>query len=228
MTNGHIPTNGVRAQPMYTFKEAAHLAEVSPGTVRNWLFGYVSGERSAEPLFNVPSDQGPMVSFLQLIEIVVAGRFRKAEHLPLQTIRQAYENAQQQFSIQYPFAHLRLEAIGGHIVQRMRGEHPGASLQALDQPTQWTLPGLVIEVVHQLEYEQDLAARWYPIGKDVPIVVDPRISAGIPTFTGRGVTIEAIHKRWKAGYKIDFIARDFELEPPLVETALQYAERVAA
>ena len=78
-TNGHS-LNGWRTDPMYTFAEAGHLANVSPGTVRNWLFGYSTRERDAPPLFLPKPDQGPIVSFLQLIEIMVVGRLRKQEH----------------------------------------------------------------------------------------------------------------------------------------------------
>jgi uncharacterized protein (DUF433 family) len=214
---------------MYTFSEAGHLAHVSASTVRNWLFGYTSrygGE--VAPLFRSPGESGATVSFLQLIEIVLAGNFRKSERVSFQTVRHAYENARTQWNIEYPFAHLRLEALGGHIVQRLRSERPGRSLQALDEPQQWTLPGLVLATISQLDYELDLAARWYPVGKTLPIVVDPRVSAGIPTVIGRGVTIGVIHKRFKAGQRLDFIAQDFELETATVEEAVRYAEQVAA
>ncbi|NQW17978.1 MAG: DUF433 domain-containing protein [Chloroflexi bacterium] len=216
-----------RTQPMYSFGEAARLAQVSSSTVRNWLFGYTSGDRQIEPLFNGPSDIA-MVSFLQLIEITVAARFRKVGHVSFAVVRRAYENAQETYDIDYPFAHLRLETMGGHIVQRLRGGDKGASLQAVDQPTQWSLPGLLAEVVDQLDYEREFAIRWHPAGKSIPIVVDPLISSGVPVFEGRGVTITAIRKRWKAGQSIDFIAQDFKLEPKLVETTLRYADSVAA
>ena len=55
----------------------------------------------------------------------------------------------------------------------------------------------------EIEYELDLAAQWYPAGKSLPIVVDPRISSGVPTIKGRGVTIQVIHKRFKAGPRMD-------------------------
>lgn len=213
---------------MYSFSEAAHLAHVSSSTVRNWILGYKGKGREVRPLFPPRDDQGPTVSFLQLVEIVVAAKFRKSERVSYERVKRAHENAQQQYHLEYPFAHLRLEAIGGHIVQRLHDEQPGASIQTLDEPQQWTLPGMVLDTIQQLEYERELAARWYPVGKNVPIVVDPRISAGLPTIEGRGVTIQAIYKRWKAGYRIGFIASDFRLEAELVERALQYAEQVAA
>ena len=68
-----------RTQPMYSFAEAAHLADVSSSTVRNWLLGYTGKGREIRPLFSSPTDNGPRVSFLQLIELVVAAKFRKAK-----------------------------------------------------------------------------------------------------------------------------------------------------
>ena len=42
------------------------------------------------------------------------------------------------------------------------------------------------------------------------------------------MTVQTVRKRWKAGHKIDFIAKDFELERDDVEIVLQYADKVAA
>jgi len=116
-----------------------------------------------------------------------------------QTVRRAYENAKAQWNVEYPFAHVRLESLGGHIVERLRSELPSRSLQALDQPLQWTLPSLVLETLEQLDFESELAARCYPVGKSIPIVVDRKITSGLPTIVGRGVTVEVIHQRSKAG-----------------------------
>ena len=219
-----------RTGPLYTFAEAGRLAHVSTSTVRNWLSGYTGVTGKAVPrLINKSENDAAMVSFLQLIEVVVAGKFRKAERVSFRTVRRAYENAATQWELEYPFAHLRLEALGGHIVQRLREERARRSLQALDNPQQWSLPGLVVETVQQMEYDKkEIAVRWYPVGKQYPIVVDPKVTSGVPTIEHRGVTIEVIHKRFKAGQKLDFIARDFELEPDIVEEALRFAEQVAA
>lgn len=212
---------------MYTFSEAARLAHVSPSTVRNWLFGYtVKGERDVPPLFGPSEGQGAMVSFIQLVEIEVAGRLRKAEHVSFATVRRGYDNAKQLFDLENPFAHLTLSAMGGHIVHLI---HSGGSLRALDDLHQWTLPGLVDELIGQIDYEEELAARWWPEGKEVPIVVDPRYSSGVPTIAGRGVTISAIRSRFREGrLSIDFIAQDYQLKRDEVEQAIRFAEQLAA
>ena len=63
---------------MYAFSEFRYLAYVSPSTERNGLFGYAGGHGGqVAPLFARRDETVAMVSFLQLIEIVVAGNFRK-------------------------------------------------------------------------------------------------------------------------------------------------------
>lgn len=226
MSNNDKGKNGWRTQPMYSYREVSHLSHVSISTVRNWLHGYSTEDSIVAPLIQCHPDDEKACSFLELIEIVVAAKFRKAERLPFQTVRRAYNNGRKLYNLEYPFAHMRLKAIGGHIVHWMHV--PGASLQALDQPEQYTIPDLVQEVLtDQLEFEYELASKWYPVGKSIPIVVDPRISAGLPVIKDRGVTVDAIYKRFKANQGIEFIERDFEFEHGTVEEAIRFREKVA-
>jgi len=222
-------TDKWRTQPMYSFSEAARLANVSTSTVRNWFLGYTTrNAKEIPPLFPEGVVQNSMISFLQLIETVVAAQLRNADNVSYRNVHDAYRNAKEIFGVEYPFAHLDLESRGGHIIARLEGEQPGESLQTLDSPEQWTLPALVLETISQIEYEGDLAARWFPVVKERHIVIDPQISSGVPTITERGVSVRTIRKRREAGHKIEFIAKDLALETDVVETVLQYADRIAA
>ncbi len=225
-TASQISHNGWRTQAMYSFSETAQLAGVSVRTVRRWLFG----DAETQPLF-VAGEADPMVSFLQLVEIMVSAKFRKAYNTRLQVVRSAYENARKLWRVEYPFAHLKLEPLGGHIVTYIEssGTMEGYNLEAIDEPGQLALPLpflLAEQTVRQLVYESELAAKWYPVGRDIPIVVDPRISSGLPVVDGRGITVQIIHKRFKAGQRIGFIAQDFDLDEMVVEEIVRYGDKV--
>ena len=224
-------SNGWRTGPLYSFSEAARLANVSAGTVRNWLNGYATKDRTAEPLFGSKGNQDSAVSFLQLIEIIVAGRLRKSERASYKRVHEAYRNASALYDFEYPFAHMELKAIGDHIVHHIRGTSQSVSVQSLDAPPQWTLPGMVqiAEITSQLDYEDRLASKWWPVGKDVPIVVDPRFSTGSPTVAGRGVTVNTIYKRFSIGkLPVDFLMEDFDLEREQIEEAIRFGGLLAA
>ena len=224
-----MPNNGQnrwRTGPLYTISEAAHLADVSHITIRRWLFGYQTPDGQVSSILG-DQEKTPLVSFLQLAEILVAKGFRK-NRMPLERIRKAYDFAQKQWNLEYPFAALRLEALGGHILHLFQEEQPGISLVALDtEGKQWTLPGIVIKTIRSFDYESELAARWYPVGKNIQIVVDPRFSAGMPTIKERRVTIGAVYKRFKLGYPIKFIASDLKIRTIDIEEAVRYADKVA-
>lgn len=223
-----MPTNGNswRTSPMYTLSEAARLVNTTSGTVRRWLQGYATTTDPKAPVFGEKNDS-QLVSFLQLIEIVVANQFRTRK-ISLERVRSAYLRARQKYSIEYPFAHMRLESIGGHIVYMLHHDDD-SSLEVADTAGMYTLPGMVQETIaKKLEYEDELAARWYPRGKEVPIVIDPRYAAGLPTIQHRGVTIEHIKGRFDAGQTIGFICRDLTLSRNQVEEAIRYADKIAA
>jgi uncharacterized protein (DUF433 family) len=224
MTTASINKNGWRTQPMYSFKEVARLSGISVSTVRNWLLGYTVEERQVSPLLKALPD-ATCCSFINLIEIMVAARFRKAEGTKYEVVKRTYENAKKLYSLEYPFASdLRLKAIGGHIVHMLKEK---GSLQAIDSPEQYTLPYLVEEVMEQLEFELELASRWYPVGKKIPIVVDPYISSGVPVIEGRGITVENIEKRFYVGKQNwDFIANDLELSVNVIQEVIRFAPKV--
>ena len=187
-----------RTSPIYTIPEAARLAKTSPGTVRRWIVG----TETSEPIFGSAQTTAhdlAEVSFLQLVEIVVASFFRKEGRVSLDVVRQAYNNAKSLTRVEYPFASLKLEPLAGHIILRLRESNRGQGLPAIDLPGLNTIPGFRIDVLDSIEYDTDLAIRWWPAGKERPIVIDPRFSAGLPTIPERRVTIQNIRKRWLAG-----------------------------
>lgn len=226
--------NGWRTGPLYTAPEAARLAHVSTATVRRWLYGYDTPARHMEPVFREPDAQtrrgAVEVSFVQLAEIYVASQFRK-RRISLQRVRSAHDFARSVWSLDYPFAHLKLGSDGPRVLAQYEEQEPGKPrFVVLGGSGQLVLPGHVVDAIETFEFdEHELVARWFPVGRTVPIVIDPRFSAGLPTIPERRVTIGAIHKRWRDGNQdIKFIASDLKLDIGTVEKALRYAEQVAA
>ncbi len=215
-----------RTGKAYTVRQSANLAGVSQGTVKNWLWGSTTsyGYEMA-PVFGSKArpEEVAQVSFLELSELIVAARFRK-HHIKLVRIRSAHHFARNEWSLPYPFAHLNLTSAGGHVLRRFEEENPGAgpSFVVLSSPEQYVLPGLVQDELTRFDYGDDeFAERWHPYGRKIPVVVDPRFAGGRPTIKGRGITVDILHKRWKAGESFKSIAYDFRLTQKDVEAVLQ-------
>lgn len=227
---GHEPW---RYSPLYSYSEAAQLARLSKPTIKRWLYGYETGSSEMPSVFGTADPHARMVSFLQLAEIIVAGSFRQ-RRIKLEAIRRAHGQAQRETGLEFPFATLPFESMGGHILRIYDLEHgtnftdpARTSFEALDARGAWTLPRIVVETMRSFDYERNVAARWYPLREQTKlIVVDPRFSAGVPTIAGRRVTIENVMKRFRAEQSIRMIARDLKLAIRDIETVIRYADQI--
>ena len=219
-------SDGWRTRPMYSVPRAAHLSGMTPYNIRRWLYGIDQPSQKMRPVFPETDRAAPQISFLQFAELLIARHFR-SKRIRLERIRRAHSFAKAAFGTDYPFAHLNLKTFGVNILVDFQKQEPGPNLLSLDPGGQWMFPGVVADEISKFEFLQDLAARWYPLGMTVPLVVDPRTSAGQPTIAGRGVTAATVFKRWESGQSIKFIADDFELEPAIVENLVRYSQKVA-
>ena len=223
-------SNDWRNLPAYTVSETAKLAGTTAPTVRRWFWGNeiapVFGEQSR------PAEQPAAISFLMLAEIVVAVKFRRS-NVKLETIRQAHAFARDFLDVSHPFAFSEFEPLGGHIMHKFSLQTGKPALyRALDTDgMQVALPLPVLERVKQLDFieEKGFAARWFPLGRRVPVVVDPRFAAGRPSIAGRGIRAETILTRFfLVGESISGLANDFELDTDVIELIIQNKESLAA
>ena len=219
-----------RYAPIYTVVEAARLVGVHPLTVRRWMF-------NKNTVVTPPPSGGDgplLLSFLSVVEIVVAKGFRR---LGFQTryIREARDYALEYLGVDYPFASLRLRTVGCRILADWEREHPSSvgsmivlERHAESEAEQWTLPNLVQEAIANIEFASDeLAERWYPVGKDIPIVVDPRFAAGRPIIEGTRVSVEAVKSRIQQNLPRDFIMDDLRVNNAAIDAVELFVNRAA-
>ena len=216
LTGGSDRVDLFRYGKAYTVGQAARLTGVAPATVRRWLTAYES------------PDDGAGVSFLQLIEIVVVGQFRRGKRpVQLDRLRRAHASTRALFGTPYPFASLDLREVGGRVLHEFDEVDEHGSALALDLGGQWVIPGCVSKMLERVDFSHAdrLAERWFPAGREIPIVLDPRIGAGRLTVHGTGVTIDTIYGRFQAGDSIEFLAEDYDLDSAAIQEAIRYADR---
>ncbi len=231
------PNDAFRIGKAYTVWQAARLAGVTTQTAKHWLLGYegtygrvdpVFGDRAAPPS---PTEPVLMLSFLELVELVIVGRFRKrAKPIRLERIRAAHKFAREEWKMPYPFASISLREFGGHLLLEFDREYPGYPYEAmaLDMQGQPTLPGLVkTEVEQNLIYPDMFAGRWYPRGRSIPIVVDPLVAAGRPAIENTGITVATIRARWNGGESMRSLAEDYGVKLDTIDQVLHVADLAA-
>lgn len=225
-----------RAGKAYTPAQAARLAGTSAATVRRWVLGYAHGDRSMAPVFGEmrPKTGEPvLLSFLELAEVIVAARFTRAGG-KLQKVRDARAHAAARWpELPYPFASLRLKMLGGELLHEF-DEMQGGSALALSASSvdgeQWILPGMVSQALDLFDFDEtdEMATRWFPAGRGVPIVIDPHYGGGQLTVADRGVRVDLVRRRFfDAGQSLEFIAGDLEIESTTLERIIQLSEPAA-
>ena len=218
----------VRLGKRYSVREAARISGVSTRTLRRWFVGENGSSHAGGPVFHSkrPDSETPLsLSFVELIEVVIAAEFR-SRRIKIERIRSGRDFMQRAWGIEYPFAYVELDSAGGEILHHFDEQDPEAPALAVSTDgMQWTLPGLVRKRAQEFVHLEDdgFAVRWYPLGRNVPIMVDPRFAAGRPAVADRGVTVDIIRRRSQnAGQSIREIAHDLSVTERAVEAALSF------
>jgi uncharacterized protein (DUF433 family) len=80
---------------------------------------------------------------------------------------------------------------------------------------------------------QGLAVRLFPLvraaGTEQPrtIVIDPERGFGRPTLAGKGVRVDIVVERYRAGETIEELARDYGVSVELIDDAVRCELRAA-
>ena len=211
--------------PSYLRAEAARLADVHSVTVSRWQHGYATEGRKLTPVFTRPKAYRTPLSYLELVEVLVVASFRK-HGIPLQRIRKAHSYLSHMFKVSYPFAQLQLKTSGPNILKELIDTEAWelSSLVVANQAGQLVWPEMVDARLAQFEYEYDLALRWFPNGKDGPIMIDPRISFGTPIVRSAGIATWVLRERYEAGESLDDLEDDFQVGRADLLSALDFED----
>jgi uncharacterized protein (DUF433 family) len=219
-------------RPLYTYAEADRLASVPRGTSSRWVKGYRYwnewGQRIAQPSITAGGSAGKTqagVSFFDLIGIkAITGLKRMGFSLP--RIREVVRYCQDELGVDYPLAtetfkadrkRIYMTAGDGRLLEVLGG-HRGA--QAWD--------AVLDPFLDTLDYQNDFARRWWPLGRDDTVVVDPDYGFGLPVIVGSGLRTELVGERREVGDPPEVIAYDFSLTPKQVQSALKMEDKLAA
>jgi uncharacterized protein (DUF433 family) len=178
-------------------------------------------------VFATEREKGRPLSYLELVEVAFVAEFRNMG-IPLKDIRTANDYLAKLWSVEYPFAQLKLKTEGRNILTSF--DTTGRYLHAATKGGAMLWDEYMDARIRQFTYEFNLAIRWHPRGQDVPVIVDPRISFGSPILERSGIATWMIRERHDAGEGHDEIADDFGITTADVHLALEFegVETIAA
>lgn len=211
----------------YRFPEAARLVARPSETIRRWAIGhqrvYRGKPATDKPLIQIDGsvEQGLPLSFLNLIELRFLASYRQGVSLP--AIRRALDFAAQELGVERPLLEVEFAAHGRELFLRYAEEGGEQYFMNASRRGQVAWPEAATVLLESLEYDasEHAAYRWWPLGKQKPVLLDTRLNGGRPSTAKAGVRTAAIATRARSGWPIDEIAADVAATTDEVEAALQ-------
>lgn len=212
---------------IYTIPEAARLTGVSGELIRRLLWGYQhrskSGMTRHEPLWTsqIPTiEDTRALGFRDLIEIKFVAHFRQSG-ISLQSIRKTIDRATALLEQSYPLSSVRFKSLGKRIFAEVLEEHEKKLV--FDLYTGQLLLSFMWDTLYDaLDYsEYDQLTRWFPLGKDRRIVVDPGRSFGKP-ISLEGVPTTVLASALQAEKSAENVAYWYKVDPDSVRDADEY------
>jgi len=110
----------------------------------------------------------------------------------LQKVRKALQEATEVLGTDH-FARETFFTDGRKIYLQMKAS--GDAILELLSGGQWVIAPVIQELAERIEFHKPtgLARRWYPMGRDGLVVLDPLVSFGRPAIVGRGIPTATVY-----------------------------------
>jgi len=206
--------------------EAAALVRVPVGTLKTWIHSEGSGSRG---VLMLPAARPRLLAFSHLVEAFVLAAVRRGHGVALQRVRRAIRFVRRELKVERPLIHAKFKTDGVDLFVEQWGKLVNASSDG-----QLSMRGAIESSLRRVDWDrQGLAVRLFPLvratGAEQPktIVIDPERGFGRPTVSGKGIRVDVIVERYRAGETIAELANDYRVAPDLIDDAVRCELRAA-
>lgn len=219
---------------VYSMPEAAVLTGVPASRVRRWLRGY-DYERKGKRRHSAPVWRGQLrpigdswaLGFQDLIELRFIDAFLQAG-VSWRTLRRAHDRAAEMVDSSHPFCTRKFRTEGRHVFADVRTTESEAGLIDVIH-RQGYFDQLMRPVLLELEFARaDKLLRWWPLGTDHQVVLDPTRSFGRPIVSLEGVPTAVLYRAVRARNTEREVREWFNVSAEALADALEFERRLAA
>jgi uncharacterized protein (DUF433 family) len=211
----------------------ASSQSISRQTLGRWLRGYDFSHggvtRHSDPLWRpdyINEDDIVELSFRDLIELRFVKAFRDVG-LSLPMIRECFVRAVEAVKDPRPFSTQRFRTDGKTIFLEITHDIREGELLDLKK-RQGAFHRVVAPSLHDLEFDADIVARWFPLGKSRAIVIDPSRAFGRPIVAKGGVPTEVLRDAINVEGSEEKVARLYGVPVGAVRDAVSFQQRLVA
>jgi uncharacterized protein (DUF433 family) len=216
---------------LYSPAEAARLIKVPAAKLTRWLKGHGSGNRSYLPLWNRQIeliDGGLYLGFLDLVQSRMAAAFIEAGLSP-HKVRHALILARDLIDNEHPFATSRFKTDGRTLLlEALTDADDDRPLVDLFRRGQYVMRNVIEPSLKGVDFETDIAVRWWPKGRANDIVLDPKRQFGQPIVDSVGVPTAVLNSAALAEGSMTRAAEMYRVSPETVRRAVDFEQELAA
>lgn len=206
---------------VYTPREAARLVGETPQHVFRWT----RGSGPSEPLWNARYqfiEDSTEISFLDLIEVRIVAAMR-GQGISLQSIRFAIAFAQRTLGIERPLSSRDFKTDGSEILMDAIEDDGEFVSLSKKSPGQKVFKKIIEQSLNDLEYENDLVARWRPRGFE-SVIIDPARSFGDPLLDEFSISTGMIYREYQEFGDAKYLSKIYEIPIQVIRVAIRYEE----
>jgi uncharacterized protein (DUF433 family) len=186
---------------------------------------------SLTPLFKTEFEYDSndvVISFLDLVELLFISNFIN-NGISIQKIRKAAISASKFLNTTHPFAVRKMYTDGKSIFAEIAQRENDTSLLDLINK-QYEFKKLIEQTLYKcIDFDRcDCAEKWWPLGKNENIVLDPSRNMGQPILNKYNIKTELIYELYKTNHSINEISDWYELDINAIEAAIGHEKDLAA
>jgi uncharacterized protein (DUF433 family) len=216
---------------VYSIAEAGRLTGVPVRNLRRWARGYhfrYDGKKGySPPIIGTGLTQrsrDPILEFRDIIEVRFLAAFRKFG-VSWTVIRRVAAKVHDALKQTHPFATRIFRTDGRTILLELisKNEKDHRLIDLLQDQYEWDRVIAAYLVDEKVEFsETEDPIRWWPLGADRQVVVDPARAFGAPIVAREGVQTYLLAKAVGIEGDVDFVAHWYAVEPQAVRDAVSF------
>jgi uncharacterized protein (DUF433 family) len=210
---------------LYTIPDVAKILHLDMTFVRRWLHEYWGNQFNikGKSLSSWGNGREKAVHFFTLIEFYVFYQLRK-QGVSAQNIVKSHEVISNELKTQFPFANSSILTDGKKIFYTIDGD----LIINADRSKQINFKSIIETFCTKIDFDKDqLALRYWPLGKGKNIVVDPHHQLGQPTIKSTNILAETLYSMYTAGEKISFISSLYDISEHDVKASIEFFNQAA-
>jgi len=207
------------SEGIYTAADISRIFKIPYPQVKYWFRYYIRNKlfHSIGYRYYFPIKDTIAINFLSLIEMYVFYSL-KEKKIKTSSIIKMHTQMSKYLGTPYPFASQEFYVSGKQVYF---GEID--SLIEASDVYQAFIPSFVKQFAERIKFnDKRIARKFYPLGKDKSVVLNPENQCGQPTIDGTNILTSTLWEYYKGKESIDTIAKLFDLSIENVQDAIEF------